>query len=227
MNNIIWKDIEGYEGLYQISTHGQIKSLPKKHRYGSKSEKILKEGKTKAQREGKTYPTVMLCKDGIVSEYKIHRLVAQTFIPNPEKKPTVNHKNGIKNDNRVDNLEWATQSEQNYHMWRIGLITVSDKWREAMKSNIGRKHSKESIEKMRNAKIGKKLSNETKLKLSIAGKGRIVSDETKQKLRQKQIGKLLTLESKLKISKANKGKIAWNKGMTKQEEYEYRMAKNN
>jgi hypothetical protein len=172
----IWKDIKGYEGLYKISNHGRVKSLPKNHRYGSKSERILKLGKTKKQQNGLDYPTVCLSKDAIVVDYKIHRLVAVAFIPNPENKYSVNHINGIKNDNSVENLEWATASEQNYHMWKTGLITISDKWIEAMKSNIGRKHS---------------------------------------------------VESKLKISKANKGHIAWNKGMTKQQEYEYRMDKKN
>lgn len=172
----MWKEIKGYEKLYMVSDIGQIKSLPKNHRYGSKVERILKSGKTKKQRSGETYPTICLCKDGIVTEYKIHRLVAEAYIPNPENKSTVNHINGIKNDNRVENLEWATPSEQNYHMWKTGLITISDKWREAMKSNIGRKH---------------------------------------------------TQKAKDKVSKANKGKSAWNKGMTKQQEYEYRMAKIN
>ena len=170
----MWKDIKGYDGLYMISDMGEIKSLPKNHRYGSKVERILKSGKTKKQRSGETYPTICLCKDGVVTEYKIHRLVAETYIPNPENKSTVNHINGIKNDNRVENLEWATPSEQNYHMWKTGLIKISDKWKEAMKSNIGRKHSNESKLKMREAKLGK---------------------------------------------------TPWNKGMTKQQEYEYRISK--
>jgi hypothetical protein len=223
----VWKDIEGYEGLYQISNQGRVKSLAKSHRYGSKEDKILKSGKTIKQRNGLDYPRVCLSKYGNTIVYQIHRLVAISFIPNPLNKDTVNHMNGIKNDNRVDNLEWATMKEQNEHAWNTGLKVVTDKWREAMKLNIGRKHSDESKFKMRQAKLGKEVSEETRLKLSMVGKGRKHSDESIEKMRQKRLGKLLTNESKEKISKANKGKTAWNKGMTKQQEYEYRTDKKN
>jgi hypothetical protein len=219
----VWKDIDGYEGLYQASINGEIKSLPKDHRYGSKVEKILKP-RTKKEND---YARVCLCKDGKVKSFRRARLIAITFIPNPENKYSVNHINGIKSDDRIENLEWATASEQNYHMWETGLITISDKWRQAMKANIGKKHSVETKEKIRKKAIGRIVTDETKLKLTIAGKGRIVSEITKEKLRKKQLGKYLTTEAKLKISNANKGKTPWNKGMKKQQEYEYRMAKNN
>jgi len=219
----VWKDIEGYKGLYQASTNGEIKSLPKDHRYGSKSEKILKP-RTKKEND---YARVSLCKDGKVKSFRRARLIAITFIPNVNNKPEVNHLNGIKSDDRVENLEWATPKENSQHAWDTGLSKISDKWREAMKCNIGRNVSEETKEKIRQKAIGRILTDETKLKLSIAGKGRIVSEITKEKLRQNKLGKYLTTEAKLKISNANKGKTPWNKGMTKQQEYEYRMVKNN
>ncbi len=110
----IWKDIEGYEGLYQISSEGRIKALPKPHRYGVKYEKILKQ---RYDKEG--YCRIKLCKNGIKKCFLIHRLVGLAFISNPNNKETINHKNKITNDNRVSNLEWMTQLENNLHKLQI------------------------------------------------------------------------------------------------------------
>lgn len=106
----MWKEIKGYEGLYEVSTEGQIKSLAKEHRYGFKYDRILR---GRPDKEG--YLRVNLCKNGKVKDYRIHRLVGFAFIPNPNNKETINHKNKIVNDNRVDNLEWMTMEENNNH----------------------------------------------------------------------------------------------------------------
>lgn len=111
-----WQDIPGYEGLYQVSTLGRIKG-----NRGIKSLRIDKRG----------YLTVWLCKDSIQKNYKAHRLVALAFIPNPENKATVNHIDGNKQNNCVENLEWATHSENINHANRTGLRTVTDAQREA------------------------------------------------------------------------------------------------
>ena len=94
----VWKDIEGYEGLYQVSTLGRVKN--------SRSGRILKGGKHKAG-----YHQVILCKNGKVKYYLVHRLVAQAFIPNPQNKPQVNHIDEDKENNYVENLEWVTIKE--------------------------------------------------------------------------------------------------------------------
>ena len=120
----IWKPVKDYEELYQISNLGRIKSLPKFHRtsknYSSigywTKEKILK---TRINTHG--YEMATLCKNYKIFNASVHRLIAIAFIPNPENKPIINHKNGNKIDNRVENLEWVTYSENNNHAYETGL----------------------------------------------------------------------------------------------------------
>lgn len=113
----IWKDVIGYEGIYQISNTGKIKRIGAYTNQTGKtwcSERILKLAvKTKG------YMYVQLSKNGKTSSKYVHRLVAGALISNPENKPTVNHKNGNKADNSVENLEWTTYTENNVHSVRI------------------------------------------------------------------------------------------------------------
>lgn len=91
----VWKDIEGYEGLYQVSNEGKIKNI-KKNTYRAFSD------------NGCGYYFVLLCKDGEKKPFYVHRLVAKAFIPNPDNLPQVNHKNEQKHQNNVENLEWCS-----------------------------------------------------------------------------------------------------------------------
>lgn len=99
MNNEIWKDIKGYEGLYQVSNLGNVRSLGNNKK---RKEKILKLSQTP-----KGYQIVYLSNKNQGKNYYIHRLVASAFIPNPNNLPQVNHKDEIKTNNMVDNLEWC------------------------------------------------------------------------------------------------------------------------
>lgn len=124
----IWKDIQGYEGLYKVSNMGRVKSLertrnmnlPGRERGAPVPERILVPQKKKAG-----YLGVTLSKDGRIKNFRIHCLVAQAFLPNPYNKPQVNHINGIKWDNRFSNIEWATGSENQRHALMLGLRDMS------------------------------------------------------------------------------------------------------
>lgn len=107
-----WKDIEGYEGLYQVSDWGRVKSLERFVKNGNGYRKI-KEKILKTYLAGteKDYYYIKLRKNGVPKHFLIHRLVAETFIPNDGNKPQVDHKEGNKNDNSMWSLQWATQSE--------------------------------------------------------------------------------------------------------------------
>ena len=114
----VWKDIKGWEGRYQVSNLGRVRSLDytykQSHGYRTREGMILK---SSLKENG--YARVSL---GRNNQKLIHRLVAETFIPNPENKRTVNHKDGNKQNNCVDNLEWATHQENNIHALDNELI---------------------------------------------------------------------------------------------------------
>ncbi len=112
----IWKDIEGFDGYYQISNLGRVKSLGGRNGREKGVEHIRQISLT---RDG--YEKVRLLHNGKDKTLRIHRLVAETFIPNPENKETVNHKDGDKTNNCVSNLEWADRNEQMKHAYALEL----------------------------------------------------------------------------------------------------------
>lgn len=114
-----WKEIPGYEGYYKINTLGIVKGINRVIKHSTGSDKVWK-GKYILQSSNEAgYQMVSLAKQGKITQSLIHRLVAQTFIPNPENKPCVNHLNGIKSDNFIDNLAWCTYSENELHSYRV------------------------------------------------------------------------------------------------------------
>ena len=113
-----WRDIAGFEGVYQISDFGRVKSLariiPHLGRWGKIVNQKFKERILRPiKNDGYNY--VYLSIGGKLHSRKIHRMVAETFIPNPKNKPTVNHKDGNRSHNEKSNLEWATVGENNRH----------------------------------------------------------------------------------------------------------------
>ena len=148
MKGEIWKDIEGYEGYYQISNMGRVKSLERTvwnsglngGCYVTIPEKIMK-----GVADGHDYLQVKLYKDGKDKKCRINRLVASAFLENPQNLPEVNHKNEDKTDNRVENLEWCSSSYNINYGARNKKVAEKLKGRklsEEHKKKIGKKNSK-------------------------------------------------------------------------------------
>lgn len=118
----IWKDIIGYEGLYQISSLGRVKALPKTLQYSDGRLYHYKEKILKYSTGTSGYPTLHFYSlEGVRETCMIHRLVASAFIPNIDNKPTINHMDGNKQNNSVSNLEWNTYTENQEHARLTGL----------------------------------------------------------------------------------------------------------
>jgi|WetSurMetagenome_2_1015567.scaffolds.fasta_scaffold48891_7 hypothetical protein len=124
----IWKTVVGYEGYYEISDLGNVRSLERVIEYELKTQsgtvikRVVKKSKLlKVHIANTGYYTTDLQVNGIRQTVAIHRLIAEAFIPNPENKATVNHKDGVKTNIAISNLEWATFSENNKHAVNNGL----------------------------------------------------------------------------------------------------------
>lgn len=146
MEHEIWRDIKGYEGIYQVSNLGEIKSI--------KKARIIK-----GSLDSRGYPHIQLFKNGKMKCFKTHRLIAINFIPNPDNKPTVNHKNGDRLDSRVANLEWSTHKENINHAIECGLRV-----RKPSKNVAVTKEQKSDILLNRGIQSIRQLSDKHKLK---------------------------------------------------------------
>lgn len=171
MSNTEWASITGYEGLYEVSSDGRVRTLAHKTMGHSIPSKELAITIHKSQR----YAKVRLYKDGRPKDHAVHRLVATAFVPNPEGKPQINHKDGNKANNSATNLEWCTQAENNNHAIRKGLNSTESAVKATMKKVVQLNANGESVkvwDSMTEAAIalGLQVSN-----ISHCCKGRIKS----------------------------------------------------
>lgn len=148
----IWKDIDNFKGMYEISNLGNVRSLArsvinKKGRLQYYPTKLLKFDVNKTK-NGTTYHRITLSKNHTTTRIFVHRLVAETFISNPEKKPYINHIDNNGSNNSVSNLEWCTHSENMLHAQKQGRLFASQ-------SKGGKQGSKTNLNKM--LKTAKKL----------------------------------------------------------------------
>lgn len=109
-----WKTIPGFDGMYQISNFGRVRSYKGTHGGREDIPKLMKE-----HLNTKRYNQLGFCYKGKMKRILVHRLVAEAFIPNPENKPFINHKDGVRSHNHIDNLEWVTQSENMRHSYDV------------------------------------------------------------------------------------------------------------
>lgn len=125
-NEEVWKDIEEYEGIYKISNFGKVRSLDRIVSFPDGRKRKFKGINLKINISTQ-YPSIYLCDNTKIKKewsFDLHRILAQTFIPNPENKPEVNHKDGDKDNFNLDNLEWNTKSENRQHGYDIGLSSA-------------------------------------------------------------------------------------------------------
>ena len=141
----IWKDIPNYEGVYKVSNLGNVKSF--NNRIKDKNPIILKQ--TIDRKNG--YLTVSLSKNGKKKIYRVHKLVASIFIDNFNNYPVINHKDGNKLNNCVDNLEWCTYKQNIIHSWKNGLSHISEEHKQIIS-----KTTKERWKKYRKLKMERK-----------------------------------------------------------------------
>lgn len=210
-----WRDVVGYEGLYQVSSFGRVKSLERDLTYPDGTIHHWKEKILTNRTDKNGYKYVGLCRNGESTNFKVHRLVAVAFIPNPANLPFVNHRNENPTSNYPDNLEWCThQYNVNYGTCRARSVAAHKKnYTKERHGMYGKNHTDEAKRKMSEAVIerfkdktnhplfGKHHSEETKKKLSQASSRPVVQIDPntgeliKEWQSAKEVAKVLPISS--------------------------------
>ena len=165
----IWKDIKGYEGMYKVSNLGRVMSIRRKvngpRGYKTIKQKILKIGKNNFG-----YSTVTLSKHGKSHRKQVHRLVALAFIPNVNNLPQINHIDGNKSNNVVENLEWITNRDNVIHAYNMGLKkTIQIDKNLLIDLYVNKKYAAMNIAKIMNVSVGTIINNLEKNGIAIRG----------------------------------------------------------
>ncbi|KEF40157.1 NUMOD4 motif/HNH endonuclease [Schinkia azotoformans MEV2011] len=176
----VWKEVKGYEGLYEISNHGRVRSLDKVDYLGRKYKSRI----MKPQKNNKGYYQVIFTKDRKIKSHYVHRLVALAFLPNSDRKFQVNHIDGKKQNNSVENLEWVTQEENIQHAYDTGLNCASNraKGERSGKAKLTKNQVIEIYTRVHKGESGPILANEfgvTRYTISDIKRGKIWSWATK------------------------------------------------
>ena len=159
----IWKDIEGYEGLYQVSNFGRVKSLDRYVLRNGNS--LFVNGIVLSQLNNRGYLTVRLCNSGKYKNYLVHRLVANAFIRNDNNYSEINHIDENKHNNHVDNLEWCDRK------YNVNYGSRADKFSNSMKGKLSGSNNPRYGKK--GTMAGKHLTPEQRNKISVKLLGRI------------------------------------------------------
>lgn len=157
----VWLDVRGYKGLYKVSNKGRIKSLERWVKTGRGGLQLKRERILKPTIAGNSrYKMVILCKGGRIKHRTVHRIVAETFIPNPDNKPVVNHKDFDTQNNWVNNLEWTTHKGNSQHSLKNGRFCTGAARAAKSAFKLTRRKAKQIKDRLQQGETGRAIASD-------------------------------------------------------------------